>query len=66
MTRGFGEYFLSFNLRNGVGFDLEFTTSRAVWVTNTETDELTAASFDGTVILLPLLIITFGKIWSED
>ena len=32
MTKTFGDYNLSINLRNGVGLDLEFTDSRAVWV----------------------------------
>ena len=66
MTKGFGEYYLSINLRNGVGFDLEFPDSRAVWITDAQSEEVNAASFEGVVVLLPLLIITFGKIWSED
>jgi hypothetical protein len=63
MTRGFGENFLSINYRLGV--DLEFADSRAVWVTNSETEELSAASFEGVVIMLPFTVITFGKIWTE-
>tara|TARA_R100001377_G_scaffold73728_1_gene49817 strand:- start:765 stop:965 length:201 start_codon:yes stop_codon:yes gene_type:complete len=66
MTRGFGENFLSINYRLGVGIDLEFADSRAVWVTNSETEEINAASFEGVVIMLPFTVITFGKIWTED
>tara|TARA_R100001369_G_scaffold69999_1_gene97686 strand:+ start:704 stop:904 length:201 start_codon:yes stop_codon:yes gene_type:complete len=66
MTTGFGEYFLTFNIRNGVGLDLEFTDSRAVWASNSDTGELTAVSFEGVVVLIPFFIVTFGKIWSED
>tara|TARA_R110000868_G_scaffold181717_1_gene422674 strand:+ start:469 stop:669 length:201 start_codon:yes stop_codon:yes gene_type:complete len=65
MTFGFGENFFTVNYRLGVGLDLEFADSRAVWITNTLTDELRAASFDGVVIMLPLTVITFGKIWTE-
>ncbi len=32
MTKTFGEDHLSLNLRNGVGLDLEFTYTRAMWV----------------------------------
>ena len=66
MTKGFGEYYLSCNLRNGVGVDLEFSTSRAVWITDAQSEEIDAASFEGAIVLLPFLVITFGKIWSED
>ena len=66
MTKGFGEYYLSINLRNGVGFDLEFADSRAVWITDAQSEEIGAASFEGAIVLLPFLVITFGKIWQED
>ena len=65
MTKQFGFYLLSINIRNGVGLDLEFTDSRPVWVENTDTEELKAMCFEGTVLLLPLLVITFGKIYEE-
>jgi len=66
MTTGFGENFLSINYRLGVGLDFEFADSRAVWVTNSLTEEINAASFEGVVIMLPFIVITFGKIWTED
>jgi hypothetical protein len=65
MTLQLGEYYLSLSLRNGVGLDLEFTNSRPVWVTSSLDDSLNAASFEGTVLLVPLIIITFGKIYME-
>ena len=66
MTLQLGEYYLSMGLRNGVGLDLEFTDSRPVWVTNSLDDSLNAASFEGTVLLVPFIVITFGKIYMED
>tara|TARA_R110000803_G_scaffold31164_2_gene69766 strand:+ start:472 stop:672 length:201 start_codon:yes stop_codon:yes gene_type:complete len=66
MTSGFGENFLTINYRLGVGLDLEFADSRAVWVTEVGSESLTAASFEGVVIMLPFAVITFGKIWTED
>ena len=66
MTKSFGEYYLSIDLRNGVGLDLEFADSRPVWISNSETGGLATASFEGTVLMLPFMIITLGKIWMED
>tara|TARA_R100001377_G_C3163287_1_gene100418 strand:+ start:230 stop:430 length:201 start_codon:yes stop_codon:yes gene_type:complete len=66
MTTGFGDYFLTFNFRNGVGLDLEFTDSRAMWASRSDTGELTAVSFQGVVVMVPFLIITFGQIWTEE
>ena len=65
MTKSFGEYYLSLDLRNGVGLDLEFADSRPVWISNSETDSADRASFEGTVLMLPFLIMTFGKIYQE-
>jgi hypothetical protein len=42
-----------------VGFDLEFTSGKAVWVF-TEKGRLEPASFVGTIIMLPFLQISFG------
>jgi len=66
MTANFGEYYLSFNLRNGVGIDLEFADSKPVWISNTMTGSISAASFEGIVFLAPFMIVTFGKVWQED
>jgi len=65
MTKSFGEYYLSLDLRNGVGLDLEFADSRPVWISNSKTGGLATASFEGTVVLVPFLIMTFGKIYQE-
>jgi len=65
MTTGFGEYFLTFNFRNGVGLDLEFTDSRPVWISDNATGSVVAASFEGTVVLVPFVIIKLGKIYQE-
>jgi len=66
MTKSFGEYYLSLDLRNGVGLDLEFADSRPVWISNSKTGGLAAACFEGTVLMLPFMIITLGKIWMDD
>ena len=65
MTKSFGEYYLSLDLRNGVGLDLEFADSRPVWISNSKTGGLAAACFEGTVVLVPFLVMTFGKIYQE-
>jgi hypothetical protein len=61
----FGKY-LSFGIRNGVGFDLEFCTSRPMWVTSMDFEGLKAFSFNGTVILLPFLNISYGECYDEQ
>lgn len=62
MTKTFGAYNLSLNLRNGVGLDLEFTTTRAIWVTINGGD-YEAAQFEGIVLSLPFCVITFGQVF---
>jgi len=52
-------------LRNGVGVDLEFVDSRPVWTYNSETEEHSTMPFEGTVILLPFLVITYGRPYKE-
>ena len=61
MTKNFGDYHLSINIRNGVGIDLEFTDSRAVWITVADSDKYEAAQFEGAVICLPFCVITVGQ-----
>ncbi len=56
---------LSIEYRLGVGFDLEFADSRAVWVFNNITGEQSALPFMGTIISLPLCLITYGRIYEE-
>ena len=52
-------------LRNGVGIDLECVDSRPVWTYNRETEEHSTMPFEGTVILLPFLVITYGRPYKE-
>ena len=66
MTKTFGKYNLSINLRNGVGLDLEFTDSRPVWVVLNEAEHYDVAQFEGMVISLPFCVITFGQIFVQE
>jgi hypothetical protein len=52
-------------LRNGVGVDLEFVDSKPVWVINSETEEHSTMPFEGVVIMLPFLVITYGRPYKE-
>lgn len=56
---------LTIELRNGVGLDLEFVDSKAVWVYNHLTEEHSTMPFEGVVILLPFLSITYGRPYTE-
>jgi len=62
-----GKNTLSVELRNGTGIDIEFVDSRAVWTVN-ENDpfSLQAMPFSGTIILLPLLVISFGYVYKVE
>ena len=62
-----GKNTLSIELRNGTGIDIEFVDSRAVWTVN-ENDpfSLQAMPFSGTIILLPLLVISFGYVYKVE
>jgi hypothetical protein len=56
-------------LRNGVGFDLEFVDSRPVWVnifdSATGESSFTAMPFEGVIILLPFININIGRCYEE-
>jgi len=56
---------LTIEFRNGVGLDLEFVDSRPVWIYNHAEDKHDTMPFEGTVILLPFICITFGKVYKE-
>jgi len=62
-----GKNTLSIELRNGTGIDIEFVDSRAVWTVN-ENDpfSLQAMPFSGTIIMLPLLVISFGYVYKVE
>ena len=64
MTKTFGQYHLSLNLRNGVGLDLEFTDTRAIWVVINE-GEYEAAQFEGIVLSMPFCVVTFGQVFLQ-
>lgn len=54
---------LSVEWRSGTGIDIEFVDSRPVWVYNVNTEETEAMPFMGTIILLPLLMISYGNVY---
>tara|TARA_R110000803_G_scaffold54309_3_gene111006 strand:- start:2557 stop:2760 length:204 start_codon:yes stop_codon:yes gene_type:complete len=64
MTKTFGMYHLSLNLRNGIGLDLEFADTKAIWVMVDEGD-FEAAQFDGALLSLPFCVITFGRVYLQ-
>jgi hypothetical protein len=47
-----------------VGLDLEFTTTRAIWVTINGGD-YEAAQFEGIVLSLPFCVVTFGQVYLQ-
>ena len=65
MTKTFGQYHLSLNLRNGVGLDLEFTDTRAIWVMINE-GGYEAAQFEGIVLSMPFCVVTLGRIYLAE
>lgn len=52
-------------IRNGIGIDLEFVDSRPVWVYNSETEEHSTMPYEGLVVLLPFIVITYGRPYKE-
>ena len=56
---------LSIEYRLGVGIDLEFADSRAVWTYDPSTGELGALPFMGTLISLPLCLISYVRVYEE-
>jgi len=61
----FKGWFLSINLRNGVGIDLEFRQDKPLWITYEHNGEIkaTISEFDGTEILLPFMRISLGQLF---
>ena len=55
---------LATELRNGIGWDIEFVSSKPVWVTFGE--NIKAMPFNGVVIMVPLICITFGNVYDES
>ena len=56
---------LTIELRNGVGLDLEFVDSKPVWTYNHLTEEHSTMPFEGAVILIPFMSITYGRPYKE-
>jgi hypothetical protein len=56
---------LNIELINGCGLFLEFADSRAVWVNNNETGETYAMPFEGVLLQLPFILISFGRVYEE-
>ncbi len=56
---------LTIELINGCGVFLEFADSRAVWVYNTETDRTVAMPFEGVLLHLPFILISYGRVYEE-
>lgn len=50
---------------NGCGVFLEFSDSRAVWCHNHETGEMVAMAFEGVMLSLPFILITYGRVYEE-
>ena len=56
---------LSVEIINGCGVFLEIADSRAVWVYNAETDRVFAMPFEGVLLHLPFLLISYGRVYEE-
>ena len=61
----FGKH-LTIELRSGLGIDIEVVDSRPVWAHNAFTDELAAMPFMGVIVLLPLVMISYGNIYTLE
>ena len=56
---------LTFEFRNGVGIDLEFTSTKPVWITR-DNSEFEVAEFEGVVISLPFIVISYGLCYKTE
>lgn len=56
---------LNIEFINGCGLFLEFADSRAVWCYNQETEEVVAMPFEGVMLHLPFILITYGRVYNE-
>lgn len=61
----FGRIF-SFELRNGLGLDIEFVDSKLVWTYNLHTETHNPMQFEGTVILIPFFTISYGRLVEDE
>tara|TARA_R110000822_G_scaffold68032_4_gene165481 strand:+ start:284 stop:481 length:198 start_codon:yes stop_codon:yes gene_type:complete len=51
---------------NGCGVFLELSTSRPVWVVDINTEEMFSMPFKGTMLYLPFLLITYGRVYDGE
>ena len=58
--------FLSVELRTGTGIDIEWCQTRPVWTQNNLTGETEDLPFEGMIILLPCIIISYGLPYTFD
>ena len=52
---------LDISLINGCGIFLEIADSRCVWVYNSDSEETTAMPFEGVLLYLPFIVISWGN-----
>ncbi len=57
---------LSIEWRTGTGLDIEFADSRPVYTQNSLTGEIETMPFQGVIILLPCIIISWGNVYTFD
>jgi len=56
---------LSVELINGCGLYLEMADSRAVWVYNKDTGNTEAMPFEGVLLHLPFILVSYGRVYEE-
>jgi hypothetical protein len=56
---------LGVELVNACGVWLEIADSRAVWVHNTNTGKTEAMPFEGVLLGLPFVLISYGRVYEE-
>ena len=61
----FGRH-LSIEFINGCGIFLEISTAKPVWVVDVNTEEMFSMPFEGILLYLPFILITFGRVYSEQ
>jgi hypothetical protein len=57
---------LSIEWRTGTGIDIEFVDSRPVYTQNSLTGEIETMPFQGVIILLPCIIISWGNVYTIE
>ena len=57
---------LSIEFRAGTGLDIEFVDSRPVYTQNILTGEIETMPFQGVIILLPCIVISWGNVYTFD